>query len=36
MGWWLTLAKALAMFFVYMIMLGLTLGGVFFFAALQL
>jgi hypothetical protein len=36
MGWWLTFAKALAMFFVYMIMLGLTLGGVFFFAALQL
>jgi hypothetical protein len=36
MGWLLTLAKALAMFIVYMIMLGLTLGGVFFFAALEL
>ena len=36
MGWWLTLVKALAMFIAYMIMLGLTLGGVFFYAALQL
>ena len=36
MGWLLTLAKALALFLAYIIMLGLTLAGVFFYAALQL
>jgi hypothetical protein len=36
MGWWLTLAKALVLFIVYVVMLGLTVGGVFIYAALQL
>jgi hypothetical protein len=36
MGWPLTLAKALALFVVYFIVLGLTVAGVFFYAALQL
>jgi Protein of unknown function (DUF3667) len=36
MGWPLALAKALALFIVYFIMLGLTVAGVFFYAALQL
>jgi hypothetical protein len=36
MGWLLTLVKAFALFFVYSIMLGLTLGIVFIYAALQL
>jgi hypothetical protein len=36
MGWWLTLAKALVLFTVYVVMLALTLGGVFIYAALQL
>jgi hypothetical protein len=36
MGWWLTLAKALALSLVYFSMLGLTISIVFIYAALQL
>jgi hypothetical protein len=36
MGWWLTLAKALVLLAVYVVTLGLTVGGVFIYAALQL
>jgi hypothetical protein len=36
MGWWLTLSKAALLFIVYAVMLGLTVGGVFIFAALEL
>jgi hypothetical protein len=36
MSWWLTLAKAVVLFAVYVVTLGLTVGGVFIYAALQL
>jgi hypothetical protein len=36
MGWWLTLAKSLALFVVYFTMLAITVASVFIYAALQL
>jgi hypothetical protein len=36
MGWLLTVGKALALSLMYAILLGLTIGGVFFYAALKL
>jgi Protein of unknown function (DUF3667) len=36
MGWALTMAKAAALSIIYFVMLGVTLGGVFLYAALQL
>jgi hypothetical protein len=36
MGWLCTVAKALALSLMYAILLGLTIGGVFFYAALEL
>jgi len=36
MSWRLTVAKALVLFFIYVTMLGLTVAGVFLYAALQL